>query len=155
MMSVRAAPAKQRKPKVIVRAALMDLFRNNVGVEYGVTDLAAKYGATPTGITGAINAMRTAGWRFDNPRRGVYVCRVVGPSALPPSSVVMSKRELDARDAAARPAVPAPANTHNGTFGHHLVVGDYIEVTYVSRNGIIHAEDSQGHHLIIDARVVD
>lgn len=130
-----------RKSPTSVTPLLMQLFTNNLNKEFTTDGVAAQSGANPESINTALRRFRANGWDVIRTGRGRFLCRSVGSYVLEPGSEQLPFiPKSTALKEVAPPAPPTPAADSHG-----INVGDLLEVSHVTRQGVMVAMDATGN----------
>jgi hypothetical protein len=139
-----------KKKWIPVQGPLMDIFSENLNKEFTGEGLVAQLGCADNSISLALRRLHGNGWDIVRVGRGRYICRGIGDYSMtnPPESLpFMTKKaalrteqpEVLVPEVTAPPVVSTPA-TPSG-----MNVGDLLEVSHVTRQGVVIAMDVIGN----------
>ena len=132
----------QKKPRPVM-APLMELFTRHLNKEFTTDSLVALLGCNPTSIPPSMRRLRASGWDVIRSGRGRYMCRATGsynPDSSCSEELPFIPKQAALKEAKEATAPPTPAATPSG-----INVGDLLEVSHVTRQGIMVAMDATGN----------
>ena len=136
-----------KKTKVYFQQGLMSLLSENLNKEFTASGLAAQFGCSEASISPCMRRLRGHGWDVIRTGNGRYLCRTVGSLAVTSGAseaLPFMPKGVALREAAPTPTpTPAPASPAATPSG--INVGDLLEVSHVTRQGVMVAMDATGN----------